>query len=59
MRAMAPPSRGRRKPLVAGLIGVALLTAAGTAWLAWPRTQLAAGGVEVRDTPTGVEWHVA
>src|SRR5690348_7602536 len=55
MRAM-PPARpkARRKPLVAGLIGVALLTIAGTVWLVWPRTQVAAGGVTLGALPRGV-----
>src|SRR5687767_15562589 len=55
MRPMAlPPPRARRKPLVAGLIGVALLTVAGTVWLAWPRAQVAAGGVTLGALPRGV-----
>ena len=55
MRAMAPPPRpATRKPLLAGLIGVAVLTVAGTAWLAWPRTQLAADGATLGALPRGV-----
>jgi len=55
MRPMAlPPPRARRKPLVAGLIGVALVTVAGTVWLAWPRAQVAAGGVTLGALPRGV-----
>lgn len=55
MRPMAPsPARGTRKPLLAGLVGVALLTAAGTAWLVWPRAQLAADGAALGALPRGV-----
>ena len=54
MRPMAPPPPRARKPLLAGLVGVALLTAAGTAWLAWPRTQLTADGATLGALPRGV-----
>ncbi|MEO6223644.1 MAG: sulfatase-like hydrolase/transferase [Vicinamibacterales bacterium] len=39
-----PPRRASQKPLLAGLLGVVLLTAAGTAWLVRPKTQMTAGG---------------
>jgi arylsulfatase A-like enzyme/Tfp pilus assembly protein PilF len=39
---------------LAGLIGVVLLTAAGAAWLVWPRTQLAADGATLGALPRGV-----
>src|SRR5687767_5470005 len=55
MRPMVPsPPRATRKTLLAGLAGVALLTAAGTAWLVWPRTQLAADGAALGALPRGV-----
>jgi hypothetical protein len=55
MRAMAAPPRGaRRKPLLAGLLGVALLAAAGAAWVAWPRTQVAAGGATLGSLGRGI-----
>jgi choline-sulfatase len=55
MRAMAPPpASARRKPLVAGLIGVAVLTAAVAAWLARPQPQTAAGGALLGSLPGGV-----
>ena len=55
MRPMAPPPpRASRKRLLAGLVGVALLTAAGTAWLVWPRTQVAADGATLGALPRGV-----
>jgi arylsulfatase A-like enzyme/Tfp pilus assembly protein PilF len=55
MRAMASaPHRAGRKRLVAAGIGLALLTGAVTAWLAWPRTQLAAGGIALGALPRGI-----
>ncbi|HUR20483.1 MAG TPA: sulfatase-like hydrolase/transferase, partial [Vicinamibacterales bacterium] len=52
---MAPPARQtRRKPVLAGLIGVVLLIAAATAWVAWPRTQVAAGGVTLGALGRGI-----
>lgn len=55
MRAMPTEERrAGRKPLVAGIIGLATLTVAAIAWLAWPRTQLAADGVTLGALPRGV-----
>src|SRR5688572_467153 len=44
----------RRKPLLAGLVGVVVLTLGGAAWLAWPRAQVAAGGVTLGALARGV-----